>query len=68
MKTFLKNLLLPNVDSIMSTFTKTIKALEAKSEMSAQLGTEYRIKANDAFEESDRAHKLAVKLKSAFTI
>lgn len=65
---YIKNLLLPSVDSIMSTFTKTIDALEVKAETSSDLASSYRAQARTAQEEADRSAQLALKLKSAFTI
>ena len=68
MNSWLRNKLLPNVDTIMSTFTKTIRALEAKASVSSELASAYREKATDAKEEADRATLLADKLKSTFSI
>jgi len=64
----LKNLLLPSVDSILSTFTKTVVALEAKGRVSSELASDYRMKAYDAQEEADRAVKLARKLSDLFEV
>jgi len=65
---YIKNLLLPSVDNIMSTFTKTITALEAKSDASDEVAKLHYAKADAASLEATRAAQLAVKLKSAFSI
>ena len=68
MKLYLKNLLLPGSDSIMSSFTKAISALEAKASASTALSISYRSKAFDAEVEATRSGRLAKKLREAFTI
>lgn len=68
MKAYIRNLLLPGADSIMSSFTKAISALESKADASSELASQYRLKGAAAQAEADRASKIAIKLKSAFTI
>lgn len=62
------NRLLPTTDHIMSSFTKAITALESRADISNELAADLRADAEDAQTEADRASKLAIKLKSAFTI
>jgi len=62
MKLFLKNILLPNAASIMSSFAKAITALEAKAEASQELSKSYRVKAFDAEVEATQAARIAAKL------
>ena len=68
MNKYIRNKLLPSVDTIMSTFTKTIRALEVKADVSSEMASALRERSQLAQEEADRATLLAEKLKSAFLI
>ncbi len=64
----IKNALLPGADGIMKSFNSAITSLEAKADASSELSQSLAAEAYALQEEADRAHKLAIKLKSAFTI